>query len=114
MNVKLLEDKLHHCQENLNFVANELLKHKGKKARFTTLDRVIQWETDYHYRIGNPIEINYEQKETTYYVRWERSTLCGAYKYDNKSWAKESNLFGNISELKQYLKDRINSLVCEP
>lgn len=110
-NIKLLEDKLDHARELINFIARELEKMKTyPKNRFTTLDKVIQWETDYHYRIGNILEIKLGETPS-YYIRWERSTLCGAYKTTTESWSTESNLFMNTFELKVFLKERIDRFI---
>ena len=110
--ISLLEDKLDHTRETLNFIAGELCKIKNYPFnRFTTLDKVIQWETDYHYRIGNILEIKLEEKIPRYYVKWERSTLCGAYKTNTESWTDGTHLFMNITELKDFLKNRIDKLV---
>ncbi len=114
MDIRLLEDKLTHCQENLNFVAGELHKIKSKdfpKNRFTTLDRVIIWLTDYHYETCEIREIALHQDEPRYYLRRINSTLTGVFRCVSESWYGESSIYANTDELKKYLKDRIDKYV---
>jgi len=116
MNTKLLEDKLQHCQESLNFVSRELLRFKdSRKSRFTTMDTVYYWESvplsfygnycDYHYKKGRPIEIDRSYEQIRYLVRYENG---------KSDWHDENLLFASREEMIAFLKDRIAKLVINP
>lgn len=115
MNTKLLEEKLDHCRSELNFIAGELLKIRQEKSfprnRFTTLDTVLIWLTDYHYETCQILEIALNKDEPWYYLRRIKSTLIGESNFVSKSWFPESKIYKNTCELKQYLKNRIDKLV---
>jgi hypothetical protein len=110
----LLEDKLDHCRQNLEFVSKRLMEVKEKgfpKNKYTALDIVLYWTSDYNYETCEIREIALHSDEPRYYVRRRESTLTGKYNYISEFWTKESNLYENITELKTYLKNRIDNLV---
>jgi hypothetical protein len=112
--LRLLEDKLDHCRQNLEFVSKRLIEIKQKdfpKNKYTTLDIVLYWISDYNYETCEIREIALYSDEPRYYVRRRESTLTGKYNYVSEFWTKESNLYRNTTELKTYLKQRIDNLV---
>ena len=116
MNIKLLEDKLTHCQENLNFIAGELLKYKKAenypKSKFEVGDVIYTFTSDIYFERGYVLEKSWDIKDGHwhYYIRLDYSNLIKDK--DSKSWFyTEEYLHKDIQDLKNWMKARIDMFV---
>lgn len=111
--IRLLKDKLHHCQENLNFIAGRLLdlQKNQDECRFKIGQRVYFsscWPYYYSGIIKNigktygskkDIEIRYD-----YNSQWD-------VKEGGILWKSVDGIFLNLREYKDFLHERIETLV---